>query len=157
MRPVAWGRGRRPAGDDGQVLLLALGYVVLALVLATAVASASAVHLERKRLLVLADLTALSAAGALDRDAYYARGSGSADGLVVLTPASVRAAAERHLASAPEADAFEDLTLVRATTADGRTAGVTLAARARPVLPSWATAAWSTGIPLQVTGVARAG
>jgi hypothetical protein len=149
---------RRPAlrGDDsGQVMLLSIAYAVLALLLVTVVVSAAAVHIERKRLLALADLAALDAADELDEAAYYARADG--DPLLVLSSARVRSAVEEHLASSPGADRLHDLTVIEAGTPDGRTAEVTLGAVARPVLLSWVTAGWSDGIPLVVTASARAG
>lgn len=48
--------------DDGQITVLILGYVVLALLLATVVMAASSVYLEHKKLLSLADGAALAAA-----------------------------------------------------------------------------------------------
>ena len=147
---------RRVRGDDGQVLLLSIAYGVLALLLVTAVVSASSVHLQRKRLLALADLAALAAADALDHAAYYNGGLSEDDSLVQLTPASVQAAARVHLASSPEAARFTDLTLVSATTEDGRTAEVRLRALAQVPLLSAVTAPWSDGVVLQVTARARA-
>ena len=141
--------------DDGQVLLLSIGYVVLVLLLVTAVVSASAIHLERKRLLALADLTALAAAGAIDEQAYFTRTTG--EELLVLGAAEVRAAAVDHLTrSAPDAARLTDLALVDATT-DGSTVSVTLPSVARPALISWITAPWSDGIELAATTTARAG
>ena len=147
----------RPGDDDGQVMLLAILYGLLALLLVTAVVSATGLHLERKRLLALADLAALSGADALDTDRYYARPPDSPAELVTLSPGSVRAAVEAHLAASPAAARLEDLTVVEATTTDGRTARVTLRARARPTLLSWVTAPWSAGVVLQATASARAG
>ena len=144
--------------EDGQVLLLSLGFAVLAILLIVTVVSATAVHLERKRLLVLADHAALAAAAALDEGAYYGRTGSTGDaGLVLLTPSSVRSAAEAHVTAAPEAGRFSDLRVAAATTGDGRTAEVTLTAVAHPPLLTWATAAWDAGVPLQVTSRARAG
>lgn len=136
-------------------MILSVLYALLALLLVTAVASATSVHLERKRLLTLADSAALAGATAVDPDAYYARtGQDSAE--VVLTDASVRRAVEEHLEAA-EGAGLADLTLHSAGTPDGRTAQVTLTALARPPLLTWVTAAWSDGIHLQVTTRARAG
>lgn len=141
--------------DDGQVMILSILYVVLALLLVTAVASASSVHLERKRLLSLADSAALAGATALDPGAYYARaGDGVAE--VVVTDASVRRAVDEHLSAAPGAD-LDDLEVLHAGTSDGRTAEVTLTALTRPPLLTWVTAAWSDGIRLEVSARARAG
>jgi hypothetical protein len=55
---------RRCTGDpeDGQMTVLIVGYVVLALLLATVVMAASAIYLEHKKLLSLADGAALAAA-----------------------------------------------------------------------------------------------
>lgn len=149
---------RRAAGrdDDGQVLVLTLAYGLLAILLVAVVVSATAVHLERKRLLALADLAALEAADALDPAAYYAGATGDDTGPVTLTPSDVRAAVEAYLAAAPAARRFHDLTIVEATTDDGRTARVTLRAVADVPLVGPATAAWSDGVELVVTARARA-
>ncbi|SDW32155.1 Putative Flp pilus-assembly TadE/G-like [Arthrobacter sp. yr096] len=48
--------------EDGQTSVLIVGYVVIALLLATVVMAASAIYLEHKKLLSLADGAALAAA-----------------------------------------------------------------------------------------------
>ena len=76
--PTRRGRGRGPgstAGDDGQIMLLTLGFVVVAMLLITVVVSPPGVHLERKRLLALADVLALEGADAVGDDRYYAPGA----------------------------------------------------------------------------------
>ena len=143
--------------DDGQVMLLSIGYGVLALLLVTVVVSATSVHLDRKRLLATADLAALAAADSIDVPAYYAGGPAPEGPLVRPTPSTVRAAVEDHLAASPEAARLPDLAIVEATTTDGRTARVTLRSVARIPLISAVTAPWADGIPLQVTAQARAG
>jgi hypothetical protein len=132
-------------------MLLAIAYGVLALLLVTAVVSASGIHLERKRLLALADLAALDAADALDPDLYYRPGQPPTDHLVPVTDASVRASVQAYLDLAVEADRFTDLVLVDAVVVDGGTAQVSLHAVTRPVLLTWVTAPWSDGISLDVT------
>ncbi len=140
-------------GDGGQVMILALGWTVVAILLLTAVVSASAVHLDRKRLLALADLTALAAADAVDESAYYSPGRPApAEGEtgLLLTDASVRRAATDYLASATTTTGLADLSLVEATATDG-TVTITLHALTRPVLLSVVTAPWSDGIALTAT------
>lgn len=149
-------RTGRADRDAGQVMLLSIAYGVLALLLVTVVVSATGVHLERKRLLTLADQAALAGAQAVDADAYYGRRDDGL-GLVRLTPRSVEDAVLQHLAASPGAARLEGLEVVEATTPDGRTAVVRLRALARPTLLSWATAAWSDGIELRATSRARAG
>lgn len=135
-------------------MILSLLYVVLALLLVTAVASATSVHLERKALLALADGAALAGATALDEEAYYTREGGTEP--LTLTDASVAAAVEQHVAASAPRD-LEGLAIARAVAVDARTTEVTLVAVARPPLITWVTAAWSDGIPLEVTSRARAG
>ncbi len=147
-------RRRAPRGDDGQIMLLSIAYGMLALLLVSVIVSATAVHLQRKELLALADLAALEAADALDTDANYAD---AADPLPHLTSDGVRASVEAYLAEAPDAQRFTDLTVVEATTPDGRTARVTLRAVAHVPLVDVVTAAWSHGLELRVTSRARAG
>lgn len=152
---------RRPARgtDTGSVTLLSIAFGALALLLMTAVVSATGVHLEQKRLLSLADELALEAADAVDLAAFY-RGEApppTEDGVVPLTDGGVRRAVDEYLAAHPTAAAdLEGLRVVDAGSDDGRTARVTLAALSRPPLVSWVTAAWSDGIALTATSSARA-
>lgn len=146
------------ADDAGHITLLSIAYAAVALALVLTVVTATDVHLERKRLLVLADGAALAAAAALDQEEYYARQlAGVGDGgSVILSYASVRDAVDDHLAQAPATGRLTDVRLTTATSPDGRTADVTLTARTRPLLLTAVTAGWSDGIALQVTTSSRA-
>ena len=144
------------ARDDGQVMILALAFGLLAILLVGVVVSATAVHLDRKRLLALADLAALEAADAMDHARYYTSPPADDDAPVTLTPDDVRIAVEDYLQDAPAAARFDDLEIVEATTQDGRTVVVTQRAVAGVPLVSAVTAAWSDGVELVVTARARA-
>lgn len=151
---------RRGTSDDrGQVMILTIGFVVVALLLITVVVSAAGVHLERKRLLALADVLALEAADAVSDDRYFAPGAGQGDPDVEglpLTDGSVRAAVDAYLRDNPDAaTAWDDFAVLSASTTDGRSAHVHLAAVVRPVLLSWVLAPWQDGIALEAESVAR--
>lgn len=156
LRSRAYGAdgSRRDSSDDGQVMLLSLAFGLLAILLVCVVVSATAVHLERKRLLAVADLAALEAADAADLGRYYAPMPG--DATVPLTPEDVRASVEAYLRDAPAAARFDELEVVEATTTDGQTVVVTLRAVADVPLLNVAMAAWSDGVELVVTSRARA-
>ena len=145
--------GRRPRGDDGQITLLVLGYVVLAVVLLLVVATASGVHLERKRLLSLSDAAASDAADAVDLESYY-RGDGGLGEGPPLTDAGVRAAVVQHVARARPGD---DVVVGSATrTSDGRTAEVQLATRVPlPVLSALPGLRFRAAVDVVVTSRAR--
>jgi hypothetical protein len=150
-------RGR--GGEDGQITLLSLGFVIVALLLVTAVVSATGVHLERTRLLAAADSLAVEAADELAAPTYFpgtAAGSG-ATGSIALTDRDVRRAVETYLAANPAVqNRFEGFRVLEATSVDGRTAHVRIGAVARPALISWVTAFWSGGIQLEAESSARA-
>ncbi|MFP5346164.1 MAG: hypothetical protein ACLGIA_03950 [Actinomycetes bacterium] len=140
--------------DSGQVLLLIVVYASIALLLVTVVVGASAVHLKRKQLLAVADAAALDAADAVDSDVLY--GTGARPGAVPLTDRSVRAAVDDYTVAVGAAAAFEDFRVERATgSPDGRTAQVTLSARARLPLVSAVLGDYAGGVPLTVTARAR--
>jgi len=68
----------RPASrDDGTILLLSLGFCVMALLLVFAVVDASAVFLARRDLAAAVDGTALAAAEQVDVPAVYQAGTGA--------------------------------------------------------------------------------
>ncbi len=73
--------------DQGSILILTIGFVVIAMLLVFAVVDASAVFLDRRDLASAADGTALAAAQQVDTDAVYAQG---ASGDLPLDPAAVQ-------------------------------------------------------------------
>lgn len=159
------GRGRLRAvhrrvesrSDEGQVLVLILGYSLIALVLVMVVVSASAVHLERKRLLAVADAAALDAADSFDAGAFYAEGTAPGRGVPV-TDASVRASVDAYVEERGAYDDFAAFGVASPTgSPDGQTAEVTLVAVARPPLITSVLEGYAGGIHLRVTARARAG
>ena len=144
--------------DEGQVSLLILVYCLIAAALVAVVASATAVHLVRHRLMAVADNAALAAADRLDLAAYFARGSvpERPDGVIQLTDDAVRAEVNEFLVSTGAPASFNELGVGRSTgTSDGVTAEVTLTARAQLPFVSSVFSGWAGGVPVTVTARAR--
>lgn len=149
-------RGAPQSRDDGQVMILSLGFAVLAILLVLVVVAATGVHLDRKRLLALADLAALSAADQVSTRYFGTAEDRGASG-VPLTDASVRAAAEQYVAEHPEPAArWDGVRVLEARSPDGLTAVVRLGAVTRPPVLTWVLAPWSDGVVLEVATTARA-
>lgn len=143
--------------EDGQIMILSIFYGLIALALVLVVVSVSAIYLENKRLLALADAVAADAADAVDEEGYF--GSDRLDVPVLpLTDTSVRQAVQDYLAAAPRGVGdFEALAIGEPTgTTDGTTAQVTLSAVVRPPLITWAIAPWQDGFVVTVTSSAEA-
>ncbi len=135
--------------DRGSTLPLIAGYGALALAVVLLVTAATSLYLERKRLFTLADGAALVGAESFD----LADVRVTPEGVLRprLTNAHVLQGAQQYLAEAP-ASGLENLQLVSASTPDGLSARVTLAADWRPpvlaiLLPD--------GLRLEVTATGR--
>lgn len=109
--------------EDGSTLLLTIFYGVLGLALVLVAVSATSLYLERKRLFTLADGTALAAAESWRLDDVSVE---NGELVYDLDTESVRAAASDYLGDASHS--LRGLDLVRADSADGRSATVTLRA-----------------------------
>jgi uncharacterized membrane protein len=135
--------------DEGSTLLLTIFYAALALLVVLVVVASSSLYLERTRLFTLADGAALAGAESFSLDDIDL-----VDSAVVprLDPQTVDAAVDEYLANTPSAASFDDLTVVEATTADGRSATVRLSATWKPALLSLIA---PEGFPIDVTSVAR--
>lgn len=140
---------RRGPEDEGRIALLSLAFGLLAMVLVLVVVSASAVHLQRKRLYALADAAAADAADALDEDTYY-----SGDGALLLSDASVRASAGDYLTE--HADLAGVVVAAGTGSPDGRTAVVVLDADVQPLFATFVPAEFAAGIRLSATSRAVA-
>lgn len=144
--------------ESGQILPLLLGYVLLALVLVVVVVDITAVHIQRNRLVALADGAALDAADALDRVRFYTQGATEEPAAPVpVSGETVRESAEEYLAVAGDPARLAEVAVADPTgTPDGVSAEVTLVARARLPLFASAVASWRGGVPLRATSRARA-
>lgn len=85
---------KRLRNDQGSVLILSLGLIVVCVLAVGVVVDASALFLARRSLQAQADSAALAGAQAIDVEAYYERGAASG---VRLEPARVRSAVERFV------------------------------------------------------------
>lgn len=141
---------RSASTDAGSILPLIAGASALALAVILVVTAATSLYLDHKRLLSVADAAALAGAEAYDLDDVRVEG----DALVAtLDPSRVREVVESHLDDVLTGPVpVDDLALVSATSADGRSATVVLAARwspplLAPFLPD--------GLPIEATSTAR--
>ena len=131
----------RPHDDDGSVLLLTLGYALLALALIFVSVCATDLYIAQKRLDALADSAALAGA-----DGFTVVVEGEtvrAD----LTDAGVREQVEALLAQTPG-----DETLISAAAPDGLSARVTISADWHPPLASLFV---PDGVRIEATGTSR--
>jgi len=140
----------RDEAEDGQVMVLIIGFVLIALLLITVVAASASLYIGHKKLLSLADGAALAAA-----DTFVLSG-GSASGPpgTLLTSQGVNAAAAQYLAESTIPEGLDAVSLGAGTgTGDGRTAQVSVTGVVHPMFINFLVPA---GIPLTVTGTARA-
>lgn len=141
---------RRHQGEDGQMMVMILGYVVLALLVAVVVIGISAVYLEHKRLLSLADGVSLAAADSYTLGEVETQGGSPS---AVLNPARVRNVAADFVARSPASQRFESLAVAGATgTPDGSTAVVVLTAAVHPPVVNFLV---PDGIRIEATSTAR--
>jgi len=134
-------RSRGEADDDGSVLLLTLGYALLAIVTVLLCVDATSLYLAQKRLDALADAAAL--AGADGFTLSVVDGDARAD----LEAEGVRAQAEAFVAAVGG-----DAVLVSAGTPDGVSARVTVAGSWRPPV---LTLFVPEGVALEATATSR--
>ncbi len=143
-------RGSLRAGEDGQVGVLIIGYLLLTLLVLAVVLAASAVYLGHTRLLSVADGAALAAADNFTIDTAALGGRGSQP---TLEAGAVRSSTEGYLQRTGAGQRFSSLAIDAATgTPDGRTAQVVLSAVVRPPL---LTVLVPEGIPITATADAR--
>lgn len=132
---------RRTDDTEGSVLLLTLGYALLALALIFVTVCATDLYIAQKRLDALADAAALAGADgftlAVDGEAVRAD----------LTDEGVASQAEALLEEMPA-----EVTLVSATAPDGHSARVRLAVDWKPPLVSIFV---PDGVRLEATGTSR--
>lgn len=120
----------RLRGDDGSILILSLGFIVICVIAIGVVVDASTVFLARRELQARADSAALAGAQAIDLDAYYARGPADR---IALDPGRVRAAVERQVRRAPGDGRLTGVSL------NGEQVIVSMSARVRPPFSGWLT------------------
>lgn len=140
-------------------MLLTAGCVAIGLMLVAMVASSTAVHLDRKQLYNVADLVAADAADAMPAERFYAGEARTPDvtGVLTLTDADVEQSVLDYLAAHPGAlGGLDSVRVVEASSPDGRTARVGLAATSHPPLLRWFTDAFGGGFTIQATASARA-
>lgn len=129
--------------DDGSVLLLVLGLVVLLVLLVSVVTDVTALFLARKDLLAAADGAALAGAQEVDARRLYSEGIDA--GPLPLDPGAAEAAARDYLADAGLAD-WEALSVD--VVATETTVTVRLDGRVRLPIVSRVTPSAAEGIPV---------
>lgn len=131
----------RRQDDDGSILLLTLGYALLALAVIFVCVCATDLYIAQKRLDALADAAALAGA---DGFTLVVEGESVR---AELTDAGVQEQVTALMSAMPG-----EATLVSATTPDGLSARVTVAAAWHPPLVSPFV---PDGVPLEATGTSR--
>jgi hypothetical protein len=140
-------QGRR---DDGQMIVLVIGYVLLALLLATVVTGVSSIYIEHKKLLSMADGASVAAADS------FTLGQLESDGgspTAVLKGSRVRSAAVDYLDRNGAFTRFGGLAVAPGTgSPDGSTAVVVLSAAVHPPMVNFLV---PDGIRIEARSTAR--
>lgn len=144
-------RWARRTDDEGTIGILTLGFTVLALLVLFVVASATAVHVARLRLVHLADELAVDAADALNTPAYF---TGQAGDSPELANQRMRDAVTRHV-DTRGTGSLEGVRLVDVATADDGSATVTVELVVYPLFGLEALMPFADGITLTATGQSR--
>jgi uncharacterized membrane protein len=136
--------------EDGQMIVMIVGYVLLALLVVTVVIGISSVYLEHKRLLSLADGASLAAADSYTLgEVAGATGSPSA----VLGSERVRNVAADFVARSPASARFDGLAVTQGTgSPDGSTAVVVLSSVVHPPVVNFLV---PDGIRIEAASAAR--
>ena len=141
--------------ESGQMGILIIGYVLLALLVITVVTAASSVYLGHKKLLSAADGAALAAADTFSLSQVQGPGSGPGSApAAVLDAGAVTSAVQRYLAESGAGERISSLRVAPETgTADGRTARVVLSGVVHPPVVNFLVPG---GIPITAQSDARA-
>lgn len=131
----------RDADDEGSVLILTLGYAVLAIVVILVCTAATSLYLAQKQLDAVADAAALAAADGFDLSVV------GGEPVATLTDAGVRREAEALMGVAGS-----HARLVAASTPDGVSARVTVAGEWHPPI---VTVFVPEGVALEATATSR--
>ena len=130
--------------DEGSILVLSLGFIVVCILAVAVVVDASAMFLERRSLQARADSAALAGAQAVDLTDYYARGPAAR---IVLDPARVRGAVERHVRRSPGEGRLTAVSL------RGSEVLVSMTHRVRPPFSGWLTPAGAYDLHVEAGAV----
>lgn len=130
--------------DDGSILVLGLGFIVICILAVAIVVDASAMFLARRSLQARADSAALAGAQAVDLTAYYARGPAAR---IILDPARVRGAVERHVRRAPGEGRLTAVSM------RGQEVLVSMTHRVRPPFSGWLTPAGAYDVGVEAGAV----
>ncbi|MGJ9402441.1 hypothetical protein [Arthrobacter sp. KK5.5] len=142
-------RLRNASHEEGQTIILIIGYVVIALLAVSATLAATLVNTEARRLLSVADGAVAAAADSFSVSPATGRNSVGLE----LIDGAVRADVSGYLSDTGAAARFDGLGIVAAgATGDGTTAYVRLRATVRPPIVGWFVPA---GIPIHVESNAR--
>lgn len=141
---------RRRSREDGQLMVLIIGFVLVALLVATVVVAASSVYLEHKKLLSMADGASMAAAGSFTLGQLE---SSSGTPTAILSAGRVRSATADYLNRNSAFARFSDLAVAPATgSPDGSTAVVVLSAAVHPPIVNFLV---PDGIRIEATSTAR--
>ncbi|MHA7168110.1 hypothetical protein ACX801_08100 [Arthrobacter bambusae] len=143
-------RSGKSEREAGHLMVLTIGYVVIALLLATVVAAASAIYIEHKKLLSMADGASVAAADS------YSLGQVDSSGetpSAVLNSGRVRSVTESYLSHNGAHSRFDQLAVAPGTgSPDSTTAEVVLSAVAHPPVVSFLLPG---GVPIEARSTAR--
>lgn len=142
----------KDSDENGSVLILILGLVVVAALFVTVVIDVSTLYLERRSLIAAADGAALAGAQAVDRATIYKEGLTNA-GPLPLDQEGAAAAAREYLVEQGLQQQFPDLNVAITTTAT--TIDVRLSARVQLPVTNGVTPGAGAGVLVAASAAAR--